>query len=45
MADIYKSNDRELEELQTKLASLNDHVANHLSAIQKRADGYRQCTS
>jgi hypothetical protein len=35
----------ELEELQTKIAYLNENVADHLSVIQRHAEVYRQCTS
>uniref|UniRef100_W4VRM4 Putative laminin n=1 Tax=Corethrella appendiculata TaxID=1370023 RepID=W4VRM4_9DIPT len=45
MADIYKSNDKEIESLQEKIAYLNDEITRHLNHIQTIADNHRSCTS
>lgn len=45
MFDLYKSNSQEVEDLQDKIDDLNSKIAEYLSAIQKSADHYKQCTS
>lgn len=45
MADVYRSNDKELRELQEKVDLLNKDISDHLSVIQESSDRYRQCTS
>lgn len=45
MNDLYKSNEKELNDLDSTLNHLNVDVAHHLNTITERASHYRQCTS
>lgn len=45
MTDLYRTNDKELNDLQNRLDGLHAQMAEYLSNIQLNADRYRQCTS
>lgn len=45
MVDIYKSNDKELNDLEKRVDYLNSQMNEYLSKIQSDSVRYRQCTS
>lgn len=45
MVDIYKSNDKELNDLEKRVEYLNSQMNEYLSKIQLDSVRYRQCTS
>lgn len=45
MVDIYKTNDKELSDLQNQIEDLYKKASAHLADIQTDAARYRQCTS
>lgn len=45
MVDIYKTNDKELTDLEQRVDYLNSQMNDYLSKIQTDSVRYRQCTS
>jgi len=45
MVDIYKTNDKELNDLEKRVDYLNSQMNDYLSKIQSDSVRYRQCTS
>ena len=45
MADVYKTHDKELDQLRGKVDQLNEQMSAYLATIQDNADRYRQCLS
>lgn len=45
MADIYRTNDKDLNDLEQRINDLNSQMNGYLSKIQSDSVRYRQCTS
>lgn len=45
MTDTYQNNERELQDLQSRVEALTDELAGYVDKIQERSDYYRTCTS
>lgn len=44
MDDIYKSNEKEIQNLEAELNDLTGKITFYLQTIQTNAERYRQCT-